>query len=82
LDTYLPPGSAGSADGAGLIHPPSAGGGGLIKHGSPVSGSGGPGRPSGPSSFDGPSGHGGLGGFGPGGGGVYAGGKFEQKYNY
>ncbi|XP_018306222.1 pupal cuticle protein 20 [Mycetomoellerius zeteki] len=83
--TYLPPGSAGSAGGAGLIHPPS-GHGGPIKLSSP-GGSGGPGGPSsfggpsgfrGPSGFggsSGPSGHGGTGGFGLGSGGdAYAGG--------
>lgn len=74
--TYLPPGSAGSAGGAGLIHPPGHGGGKPIKHSGPV-GFGGPGvsgSPSGPSRFDspsgpssfggpsGPSGHGGHGG--------------------
>ncbi|KAG5313165.1 CUD2 protein, partial [Acromyrmex insinuator] len=78
--TYLPPSSAGSAGGPGLIHPPSGhSGGGPIKL-SP-SGSGSPGGPSsfgGPSGYggsSGPSGHGGSGGFGPGsGGGAYAGG--------
>ena len=87
LDTnYLPPSSAGSAGGPGLIHPPSGhGGSGPIKLSGP-GGSGGPssfGGPSGYGGSSGPSGHGGPGGFGPGsGGGAYAGGKFEQKYNY
>ncbi|XP_039306581.1 pupal cuticle protein 20 [Solenopsis invicta] len=74
--TYLPPGSAGSAGGAGLIHPPSPGHGrgGPIKYSGPV-GFGGPDVSGGPSSFGGPSGHSGPGGFGPGSGGsAYAGG--------
>ncbi|XP_071556004.1 uncharacterized protein [Temnothorax nylanderi] len=78
LDTsYLPPSSAGSAGGAGLIHPPSPGHGGgePVKYSGPV-GPGGPGGPSGPSGFGGPSGHGGSGGFGQfgGGGSAYSGG--------
>ncbi|CAL1681775.1 unnamed protein product [Lasius platythorax] len=64
---YLPPGSAGSAGGPGLIHPPGPGGGGSspIKHSGPVGGSGDLG---GPGSHGGPSGPGGPSGFGPGGG--------------
>ncbi|XP_072764377.1 uncharacterized protein [Anoplolepis gracilipes] len=50
---YLPPGSAGSAGGPGLIHPPGPGGGGPTKYSGPVEGPGGPG---------GLGGHGGLGG--------------------
>ncbi|XP_011644086.1 pupal cuticle protein 20-like isoform X2 [Pogonomyrmex barbatus] len=74
--TYLPPGSAGSAGGAGLIHPPSPeqGGGGPIKHSGPIgfggpSGSGGLSGPSASSGFGGPSSSGGYGapsGFGSG----------------
>lgn len=91
--TYLPPSSAGSAGGAGLIHPPSSrhGADGPVKYSGPVGpgsfGPGGPGSPGGPSgasSFSSPSGHGGSGGFGFGdSGSAYASGKFiEQKYNY
>lgn len=58
---YLPPGSAGSAGGPGLIHPPGSGVGVPIKHSGPVGGPGGPGGPSGPG---GPGGPGGLGGHG------------------
>ncbi|XP_011879849.1 PREDICTED: pupal cuticle protein 20-like [Vollenhovia emeryi] len=70
---YLPPSGAGSAGGAGFIHPPSSGhgGGGPVKYSGPV-GFGGPGAPGAPSGlYGGPSGHGGSGGFGPGGGSAY-----------
>ncbi|XP_032675933.1 pupal cuticle protein 20-like isoform X2 [Odontomachus brunneus] len=81
--TYLPPGSAGSAGGTGLIPPLGRGGPG--RHGSPGGGPGGPGTtygvpsgPGGPGTYGVPSGPGGHGGFGPGGGGgsgVYPGGS-------
>ncbi|XP_036144994.1 pupal cuticle protein 20 [Monomorium pharaonis] len=89
--TYLPPSSAGSAGGAGLIHPPSSGDDRdvPVKYSGPVGfGSlGVSGAPSGHSSFDsgpnsfgGPSSHGGSSGFGPGGGGgTYAGGGHGQE---
>lgn len=60
---YLPPGSAGSAGGPGLIHPPGPGGGGPIKYSGLVSDSGDLGSPG----SHGSSGiHGGPSGFGPG----------------
>ncbi|XP_029662921.1 pupal cuticle protein 20-like isoform X1 [Formica exsecta] len=62
---YLPPGSAGSAGGPGLIHPPGRGGGGPVKNSVPVGGVGGPGGPGG---LGGLGDHGGPSGFGLGGG--------------
>lgn len=77
---YLPPGSAGSAGGPGLIHPPGSGAGLPIKHSGPVGGSSGPG---GLGSLGGPGSHGGPGGssrlgFG-GDSGVYQSGKSKQR---
>ncbi|XP_029158861.1 pupal cuticle protein 20-like [Nylanderia fulva] len=73
---YLPPGSAGSAGGPGLIHPPGPGGGGPIKLSSPLSGSGDLGGPGG---HGGPDSHGGPSGFGPSGdSGIYQGGRLAD----
>lgn len=77
---YLPPGSAGSAGGPGLIHPPGSGVGGPIKHSGPV---GGPGGPSGPGGPGGPGNHGGPGAPGRlglgGDSGIYQSGKSKQR---
>ncbi|XP_070162534.1 pupal cuticle protein 20 [Polyergus mexicanus] len=62
---YLPPGSAGSAGGPGLIHPPGRGGGGPVKYSGPVGGVSGPGGPGG---LGGLGDHGRPSGFGLGGG--------------
>ncbi|XP_067203064.1 pupal cuticle protein 20 isoform X2 [Linepithema humile] len=73
---YLPPGSAGNAGGAGLIHPLGHDGGGVIKNSGPIGpgGHGGPSGPIGPGGHGGPSGPGGLGGPGGyGGSGGYGG---------
>ncbi|EFN83262.1 Endocuticle structural glycoprotein SgAbd-2 [Harpegnathos saltator] len=67
--TYLPPGSAGSAGGTGLIPPAGRGPpGGPGRHGGPGGHHGGPSAPGGTYGVP-PSGPGGHGGFGPGGGG-------------
>lgn len=80
---YLPPGSAGSAGGAGLIHPPGHDAGVVVKNSGPISplqlgNFGGQSGPGGPSRSGGLSGgYGGSSGFGP--SGAYSGGESKRK---